>query len=95
MTLSRAPSPIPSASPPPPWSSHSSSGSSRRPPAAYALGGEARRGHLAPGMLGDVTILSGDVSSATADEIRAMEVIVTIVDGIVVPCSDTSVCAGG
>ena len=29
--------------------------------AAYALGDEARRGHLAPGTLGDVTILSGDV----------------------------------
>ena len=63
--------------------------------AAYALGDESRRGHLAPGMLGDVTILSGDVSSATADEIRAMEVIATIVDGIVVYCSDTKVCAGG
>jgi len=63
--------------------------------AAYALGDEARRGHLAPGTLGDVTILSGDVSSATADEIRAMEVIATIVDGIVVYCSDTNVCAGG
>ncbi len=29
--------------------------------AAYALGDESRRGHLAPGTLGDVTILSGDV----------------------------------
>jgi predicted amidohydrolase YtcJ len=62
--------------------------------AAYAVGDESHRGHLAPGMLGDVTILSGDVSSATADEIRAMEVIATIVDGIV-HCSDTNVCAGG
>jgi predicted amidohydrolase YtcJ len=62
--------------------------------AAYALGDESRRGHLAPGMLGDVTILSGDVSNATADEIRAMEVIATIVDGIAVHCSDTEVCAG-
>jgi predicted amidohydrolase YtcJ len=32
--------------------------------AAYALGDEARRGHLAPGTLGDVTILSGDVNAA-------------------------------
>ena len=57
--------------------------------AAYALGDEARRGHLAPGTLGDVTILSGDVTGgATPDEIRAMEVIATIVDGIVVYCSD-------
>ena len=63
--------------------------------AAYALGDETRRGHLGPGTLGDVTILSGDVSGATADEIRAMEVIATIVDGIVVYCSDTNVCAGG
>lgn len=63
--------------------------------AAYALGDESRRGHLAPGMLGDVTILSGDVFSATADEIRAMEVIATIVDGIAVYCSDINVCAGG
>ena len=56
--------------------------------AAYALGDEARRGHLAPGTLGDVTILSGDVLDATPDEIRAMDVIATIVNGIVVHCSD-------
>lgn len=62
--------------------------------AAYALDDETRRGHIAPGMLGDVTILSGDVSSDTAKEIRALEVIATIVDGIVVYCSDTKVCAG-
>ena len=47
--------------------------------AAYALGDEARRGHLAPGAVGDVTILSGDVLDATPDEIRAMDVIATIV----------------
>jgi hypothetical protein len=47
------------------------------------------------GTLGDVTILSGDVLDVTPDEIRAMEVIATIVDGIVVYCSDTKVCAGG
>ena len=34
--------------------------------AAYALGDETRRGHLAPGTLGDVTILSGDVTGAYA-----------------------------
>ncbi|CAN5686435.1 hypothetical protein BH23CHL7_BH23CHL7_13540 [soil metagenome] len=62
--------------------------------AAYALGDESRRGHLAPGTLGDVTILSGDVTSATPDEIRAFEVIATIVGGIVVYCSDTEVCGG-
>ena len=60
--------------------------------AAYALRDEARRGHLAPGAVGDVTILSGDVLDATPDEIRAMDVIATIVDGIVVHCSDTEVC---
>ena len=62
--------------------------------AAYALGDEARRGHLAPGTLGDVTILSDDVLDATPDEIRAMDVIATIVDGIVVYCSDAEVCGG-
>ena len=60
--------------------------------AAYALGDEARRGHLAPGTLGDVTILSGDVLDATPDEIRAMEVVATIVGGIVVYCSDAEIC---
>jgi predicted amidohydrolase YtcJ len=63
--------------------------------AAYALGDEARRGHLAPGGLGDITILSGDVLSANPDEIRAMDVIATIVDGSVVYCSETEVCGGG
>jgi predicted amidohydrolase YtcJ len=60
--------------------------------AAYALGDETRRGHLAPGTLGDLTILSGDVLDATPDEIRDMEVIATIVDGIVVYCADPEVC---
>lgn len=63
--------------------------------AALALGDEARRGYLAPGTLGDVTILSGAVSSATADEIRAMEIIATIVGGDVVYCSVADVCGGG
>jgi predicted amidohydrolase YtcJ len=63
--------------------------------AAYALGDEARRGHLAPGTLGDVTILGDDVTGgATPDEIRAMAVVATIVDGTVVYCSDTEVCGG-
>jgi predicted amidohydrolase YtcJ len=60
--------------------------------AAWALGDEARRGHLAPGTLGEVTILSGDVLAATPDEIRAFEVIATIVGGTVVYCSDPEVC---
>ena len=62
--------------------------------AAYALGDEYRRGHLAPGTVGDVTILSGDVLSAIPDEIRAMDVIATIVGGTVAYCSDTAVCGG-
>ena len=61
--------------------------------AAYALGDEGRRGHLAPGTLGDVTILSGDVTDATADEIRAMTVVATIVGGVIEYCGDPEVCA--
>ncbi|MEO5986030.1 MAG: amidohydrolase family protein [Candidatus Limnocylindria bacterium] len=60
--------------------------------AAHALGDASRRGHVAPGTLGDITIVSGDVTNATPDEIRAMEVIATIVDGVVVYCSDSKVC---
>ena len=63
--------------------------------AAYALGEEARRGHLALGTLGDVTILSGEVTTATPDEIRDLEVIATIVGGAIVYCSDAEVCGGG
>jgi predicted amidohydrolase YtcJ len=61
--------------------------------AAHALGDEARRGHLAAGALGDVTILSGDVTAATPDEIRAMTVIATIVGGTPVYCADAVMCA--
>lgn len=60
--------------------------------AAYALGDDARRGHLAADTLGDVTILSGDVTDAAPDEIRAMTVIATIVGGSVAYCSDPAVC---
>jgi predicted amidohydrolase YtcJ len=61
--------------------------------AAYALGDETRRGRLAPGTLGDVTILSGDVTAATPDEIRAMTVIATIVGGIPAHCADPEICS--
>ncbi|HEU5204046.1 MAG TPA: amidohydrolase family protein [Candidatus Limnocylindrales bacterium] len=61
--------------------------------AAWALGDEARRGHLAPGSFGDVTILSGDVTEAAADEIRAMKVVATIVGGIPVYCAGSEVCS--
>jgi predicted amidohydrolase YtcJ len=60
--------------------------------AAYALGDEARRGHLAPGTLGDVTILSGDVLDVSPDEIRAMDVIATIVGGSIAYCGDLATC---
>jgi predicted amidohydrolase YtcJ len=62
--------------------------------AAWAIGDEARRGHLAPGTVGDVTILSGDIATSTPDEIRALEVVATIVGGNVVYCSDAAVCGG-
>jgi predicted amidohydrolase YtcJ len=61
--------------------------------AAWALGDEPRRGHLAVGTLGDVTILSGDVLDATPAEIRAMAVIATIVGGVIEFCADPAVCA--
>lgn len=61
--------------------------------AAYVLGDEARRGHLAPGALGDVTILSGDVTTATPDEIRAMTVLATIVGGVPAYCPKQELCA--
>jgi predicted amidohydrolase YtcJ len=60
--------------------------------AAWVLRDEARRGHLALGTLGDVTILSGDVTTATPDEIRAMKVLATIVNGLTAFCSDPEVC---
>jgi predicted amidohydrolase YtcJ len=61
--------------------------------AAWALGDEANRGRLAVGTYGDVTILSGDATTGTPDEIRALEVVATIVDGAVAYCSDAAVCA--
>jgi predicted amidohydrolase YtcJ len=61
--------------------------------AAWTLGDESRRGHLAPGTLGDVTIMSGDVTAATPDEIRAMTVVATIVGGIPAYCADPAICS--
>lgn len=60
--------------------------------AAYAIGDEANRGRLAVGTYGDVTILSGNVMDASVDEIRALDVVATIVDGTVVFCSDADIC---
>ena len=62
--------------------------------AAWAIGDDARRGHLAPGTMGDVTILSGDIATSAPDEIRVFEVVATIVGGNVVYCSDAAVCGG-
>jgi predicted amidohydrolase YtcJ len=61
--------------------------------AAWILGDEARRGHLAAGTLGDVSILSGDITAATPDEIRAMTVVATIVGGTPAYCADPEVCS--
>jgi hypothetical protein len=61
--------------------------------AAYALGDEARRGHLATGTLGDVTILSGDVTTASPDDIRAMKVVAMIVGGLAAYCADPEICS--
>ena len=60
--------------------------------AAYALGDESNRGSLAVGMYADVTILSGDLLSATPDEIRAFEVLATIVGGAPEFCAETELC---
>jgi predicted amidohydrolase YtcJ len=60
--------------------------------AAYALGDETRRGHLATGTLGDLTILSGDILDADPDEIRAFDVMATIVGGDVAYCAEASIC---
>jgi predicted amidohydrolase YtcJ len=56
------------------------------------LGDDARRGHLAPGTLGDVTILSGDLTTASPEEIRAMTVAATVVAGTAVFCGDPGIC---
>ena len=63
--------------------------------AAWALGDDTRRGHLAVGTLGDLTILSGDLTGvgATPDEIRAMDVVATIVGGVMEACANLAICS--
>jgi len=61
--------------------------------AAWALGDEGNRGHLAVGTYGDVTILSRDVRQGTPDEVRSTAVVATIVDGVIVYCGDAALCA--
>jgi predicted amidohydrolase YtcJ len=60
--------------------------------AAYALNDEADRGHLAPGTYADITILSRDVTLGTPEEIRATQVIATIVGGQTAFCADSAFC---
>lgn len=60
--------------------------------AAWALGDEERRGHLALGTYGDVTILSGALTDAAPDEVRARTVIATIVGGVVAHCGVPEIC---
>jgi predicted amidohydrolase YtcJ len=59
--------------------------------AAVALRMEDRLGSLTPGKLADVTIVDGDLFAASADEITAMPVWKTIVDGAVVWQNDEDV----
>jgi predicted amidohydrolase YtcJ len=61
--------------------------------AAWALGDEGNRGHLAVGTYGDVTILSRNVTQGTPDEIRATTVVATIVEGVTVYCGAAALCA--
>jgi predicted amidohydrolase YtcJ len=61
--------------------------------AAWALGDEENRGHLAVGTYGDITILSGDLTDATPDEIRALTIVATIVDGIPAYCDQSDMCS--
>ncbi len=60
--------------------------------AAYALGDEANRGHLSVGTYADITVLSGDVTTLTPDEIRALVVVATIVGGVTERCAVPSLC---
>lgn len=60
--------------------------------AAYALGDQSNRGHLTPGTLADITILSSDVRVGTPDEIRSARVIATIVGGVAAYCNDPELC---
>jgi predicted amidohydrolase YtcJ len=60
--------------------------------AAWALGDEKTRGHLAPGTFGDVTVLDGDVLVGTPDDVRALDVVATIVGGVAVYCAEPAFC---
>jgi predicted amidohydrolase YtcJ len=60
--------------------------------AAYALGADDLRGHLAAGSFGDVTILSNDMDGASPDELRQLKVVATIVGGESMFCGEPAFC---
>jgi predicted amidohydrolase YtcJ len=60
--------------------------------AAYAIGADDLRGHLAPGTYGDVTVLSGDMTGASPDNLRQLSVVATIVGGKILFCDEPSLC---
>jgi hypothetical protein len=49
--------------------------------AAHAAFEEGSKGTLAPGFLGDVTVLSTDLRSVPPDDLAAVDVDLTVVDG--------------
>jgi predicted amidohydrolase YtcJ len=51
---------------------------------AYASFEEERKGTLAPGMLADIVVMSGDLFAAPAEKVKDFEVETTIFDGRVV-----------
>lgn len=56
--------------------------------AAFAAFDERRKGTLAPGFLGDVTVFATDLRAVPPDDLAAVGVDLTIVDGRVVHASD-------
>ena len=60
--------------------------------AAWALGDEANRGHLAVGTYGDITIVDRDLTQGSPDDIRSTTVAATIVGGVTVYCAGPASC---
>jgi predicted amidohydrolase YtcJ len=60
--------------------------------AAYAIGADDQRGHLAAGSYGDVTILGGEMATESPGELRQMSVVATIVGGEVMFCDEPAFC---
>lgn len=61
--------------------------------AAYAIGADDTRGHLAPRTYGDVTILDGNMAGASPDELRRLRVVATIVGGEILFCDERPLCS--